>query len=147
MAILGAAEIAQIVRAQAANNARYQRDKDGKLSFSQYVLTHADDKMIAMYSDKAVAAIKAHIYPAVTIERARRAYNIAYSKRLARRRYDDDVLQSTILQYISNYVLACFAEAQQNAAAYQYYTGLSNEEKVEVYTQIFRKKEVDDDTD
>lgn len=147
MATITDKDISRLVRAHAANDARYQHDKDGKLSFSQYVLTHADDKMIAMYSDKAVAAVKAHIYTAVTIESANSTYSISYINSTAKRRYDDDVLQSTTLQYIVNYVLACFAEAQQNAAAYQYYTGLSNEGKALLIKQIHSKKEVDDDTD
>lgn len=140
-------DVTRLVRAHAANDARYHDDKDGKLSFSRYVLTQGDDKMIAMYRDKAVAAMKAHIYTAVTIERANSTYTISYLKSTAKRRYDDDVLQATILQYIINYVLACFAQAQQNAAAYQYYTGLSNEDKSRLIKLIYSKKEVDDDTD
>lgn len=147
MATITDTDITRLVRAHAANDARYNSDKDGKLSFSHYVLTQGDDKMIAMYRDKAVAAIKPHIYTAVTIERANSAYTISYIKSTAKRRYDDDVLQSTMTQYIINYVLASFAAAQQNSAAYQYYTGLSNEDKAQLIKQIHSKKEVDDDTD
>jgi hypothetical protein len=147
MATITGKDISRLVRAQAANGARYQSDKEGNSSFSRYVLTQGDDKMIAMYSDKAVAAVKALIYTAVTIECANSTYTFNYTNSTAKRRYDDVVMQSTMTQYIINYVLASFAAAQQNSAAYQYYTGLSNEDKAQLIKQIHSKKEVDDDTD